>query len=358
LDSLFGILISQWLKILIKNKFSVSLSSMPTLLGITMFSFRNSFYALLDKKIEKQVIDGVEMKDPVFILGHWRSGTTFLHNILSLNSDFGFPRLYQVIHPNSFMYISKNYGDFIRGKKEKKRAMDNVQHHPMLPGEEEFALAAITQKSPIVGWVFPKNYEYYENYLCLQNIPAEDLTEWKTKYLNYLKKVTYVEKKQLILKSPTNTARIKFLLELFPDAKFIHIHRNPYNVFLSTKKLHGTAIAKTSLQKSYKYDVTERILSTYDKLYNCFLEDVKLLNKNNFVDISFEDLESDTFNTIKNIYDSIHLADFGKFKPALEKYIEENKDYKKNVYPGMEPALKEKIYDRWKKYFDYWGYSK
>ncbi len=358
MDSLYGILFSQWIKLLFNNKFSVPLNSLPEIFVITILSIRNSYYALSDRKIEKKIYaENGLIKDPVFILGHWRSGTTFLHNILSLDNSFSFPRIYHVIHPNSFIHLDRKFKKFIESRNAKKRSMDNVKNHPMLPGEEEFALAALTLKSPIVGWVFPKNFDYYEKYLCLEDIPQQDLDEWKTAYSNYLKKVTYLEKKQLILKSPANTARIKFLLDLYPNAKFINIHRNPFNVFLSTKKLHETAIAKTNLQKNYTYDVTERILNTYEKVYECFFDGKKLLNEENFVDISFEELEKDIFGTVKKIYDSINMGDFENIKPALEKFVEENKDYKKNKYPEMEETLKKKIYERWKKYFDYWGYG-
>ncbi len=357
MDSLYGILFSQWMKMLIKNNFNISFKALPQIIVITFFSIRNSFYAKTDKKIAEKIYSSTKLvKDPVFILGHWRSGTTFLHNILALDNNFAYPRIFQVIHPSTFIYLNKKFQNFIQSRATKKRRMDNVKHHPMSPGEEEFAMAAITLKSPIVGWVFPSKYEYYEKYLCLKDIPKADLKEWEIEYARYLKKVTYLEKKQLILKSPTNTARIKFLLKLYPNAKFIHIHRNPFNVFLSTKKLHQTAIAKTSFQK-ISYDINEKILNTYETLYKCFFDDKKLLDKNNFVDISFEDLETNTMETIKRIYETVDIGDFQNLKPALEKYLEENRNYKKNEYPPIEENLKKKIYDRWKKYFDYWGYK-
>jgi len=358
LDSLYGILFYHWMKLLAKHFFSISFKALPQVFVITFLSIRNSFYSRFDRKIEKESLKNIDLeKDPIFILGHWRSGTTFLHNLLSLDSNFAYPRIYQVIHPTAFLYINKKYINFIESKEAKKRTMDNVKHHPMLPGEEEFAMAAITLKSPIVGWVFPSKHEYYEKYLCLKNISEADLKEWKEEYAKYLKKVTYLEKKQLILKSPTNTARIKFLLELYPNAKFIHIHRNPFNVFLSTIKLHETAIAKTSFQNNFKYDKNERILNTYETLYKCFFDDKELLNENNFIDISFEDLETNTTETIKKIYETIDIGDFQNLKPALEKYLGENGNYKKNEYPPIEENLKKKIYNRWKKYFDYWGYK-
>jgi len=48
--------------------------------------------------------------------------------------------------------------------------------------------------------------------------------------------------KRLLLKSPVHTARIKLLLKLFPDAQFVYIHRNPYDVFRSAVNMAGMSI--------------------------------------------------------------------------------------------------------------------
>ena len=44
-----------------------------------------------------------EMPDPVFILGHWRSGTTLLHGLMAQDDQFAYPRIYQVSNPHSFL---------------------------------------------------------------------------------------------------------------------------------------------------------------------------------------------------------------------------------------------------------------
>ena len=42
--------------------------------------------------------------DPVFILGHWRSGTTFVHNVLSCDKHFGYNTTYQTVFPHLMMF--------------------------------------------------------------------------------------------------------------------------------------------------------------------------------------------------------------------------------------------------------------
>ena len=46
--------------------------------------------ALQDKRYEKLLANQPLEHDPVFILGHWRSGTTFVHNVFSCDKHFGY----------------------------------------------------------------------------------------------------------------------------------------------------------------------------------------------------------------------------------------------------------------------------
>ena len=50
---------------------------------------------LQDKRYEKLLANQPLEHDPVFILGHWRSGTTFMHNVFSCDKHFGYNTTYQ-----------------------------------------------------------------------------------------------------------------------------------------------------------------------------------------------------------------------------------------------------------------------
>ncbi len=354
MDSLFGITFSKLWELLKNNKFSISFDKIPFLFVLLIVSIRNSYFAMKDKKLQQH--DNFISKDPIFILGHWRSGTTFLHNLLIQDTQFNYPKIFEVIHPFVFLYLREKHIKNIEKQKVTNRPMDNVKNDPMSAGEEEFALAALTLKSPVVGWVFPKRYAYYEEYLDFKNIKKNELEEWKNVYINYLKKVNGKSTKRLILKSPTNTARIKILLEMFPNAKFINIHRNPFDVYKSTFKLHNTAIKSSSLQTNFKYDIHKRIITTYKRVYESYFNQVNLIPKENFIDVSFEDLENNPFKVIENIYSSLNIPDFDKMKPNLEKHLKSIGKYKKNNYTEIKEEYKKDIYNQWGKCFSEWNY--
>lgn len=356
MDSIFGITFVKLIKLLIDNKFNISIKKLPVVFILLLVSIRNSLFAMRTQKLFKKRANSID-NPPIFILGHWRSGTTFLHNLLIQDEQFIYPKILEVIHPNTFAFLEERYLDKIKDVSVKNRPMDNVKNDPMSAGEEEFAMAALTLKSPIVGWVFPKRYNYYEEYLSFENIPSDERKLWEKEYVHYLERINIDASKTLILKSPTNTARIKMILEMFPNAKFINIHRNPYDVYSSTQKLYNTAIKTANWQIGYKYNTHKRIINTYKKVYNSYFSQKDLIKKENFIEISFEELEKDTIGTIGKIYSKLNICNFNEMKPKLANYIESIGKYKKNKHPKLNEELTKEIYTEWEKYFKYWNYS-
>src|SRR6185436_8984100 len=117
-----------------------------------------------------------------------------------------------------------------------KRPMDNVEWTMKSPQEDEFALCILCGKSPCTAWIFPKQREHYDRYLTFRGVSDEEIKQWQDTLMWFLKKLTWKVQRPLILKSPPHTCRIKLLLQIFPDARFVHIHRDPYTVFSSSRK--------------------------------------------------------------------------------------------------------------------------
>ena len=118
-----------------------------------------------------------------------------------------------------------------------RRPMDNMAAGWARPQEDEFALCMMGQPSPYLTIAFPNRPPQFSEYLDLQNLPPRAVARWQRAYLGFLRRLTFKDPRRLILKSPPHTCRIKLLLELFPDARFVHIVRDPYVVFPSTVNL-------------------------------------------------------------------------------------------------------------------------
>ena len=97
--------------------------------------------------------------------------------------------------------------------------------------------------------------------------------------------------KQLLLKSPTNTSRIKQLLEIFPDAKIIHIYRNPYSVCLSTRKLYNDIFPLFSLQEPVSPEEAEEVqFQVYEQMYKKYFLEKEYIPEGNLIEIKYEDI--------------------------------------------------------------------
>ncbi|NOY59132.1 MAG: sulfotransferase, partial [Calditrichaeota bacterium] len=229
---LIGITFSEWKKLLAENNCRISPKYLPRLLPITMRSLMNSRENKKEvEAFEAQIRETRVEKAPVFILGHWRSGTTLLQNYFSLDKQFAYPNLFQVYNPNSFLHLEPIIAEKMANAPAEKRPMDNVRVTFDSPAEDEFALAILSRCSPLLAWVFPKRQEFYDRYLTMQDVSAEEFARWKNAFQLFVRKLTLKNKKQLILKSPPHTCRISLLLDMYPDAKFIHLYRNPFDVF-------------------------------------------------------------------------------------------------------------------------------
>ena len=304
-----------------------------------------------------QQIEQTEIKEaPLFILGHWRSGTTLLHRLMSLDPQFAYPNMFEVYNPWTFLTMEPVLEKQLQNLPPEKRPMDNMVMTYKDPAEDEFAISLLSSKSPILGWAFPKHEQYFDRYLTLHNLTEAERQEWKRFFVYFLKKLTLKYQKPLLLKSPHHTARVKTLLEIFPDAKFIHIHRNPYQIFRSTVNLYKNTVASLSLSKRNMEKDIEGIINRYRVMYDFFFEERKGIKPNHLIDIAFEELESDFEKEIGKIYSSLNLAGWDTYKPLLHNYLQKQPEYKKNKYPPIEKRWKEKINRYWERAFKEWGY--
>ena len=99
-----GMPISTWLRLLARNRFAISPLRLHWVVAITGFSLFNSLLRLVQESIYGRRAEATRLeRDPVFIVGHWRSGTTMLHEMLVLDPRHSYPTTYQCFAPNHFL---------------------------------------------------------------------------------------------------------------------------------------------------------------------------------------------------------------------------------------------------------------
>ena len=310
---------------------------------------------IFGKRIEAE---DLSKKQPIFILGHWRSGTTHLHYLFHRDPQFGTLSNYQ-----SFLYniamLSKSWLKVILSPlMPETRPQDNVKVNPDLPAEEEQPLSVMSTKSGFHTWNFPSNRSYFDKYNTFKGISATEKKEWQEAYQTVLKNISFFnDGKQLVLKNPHNTSRVKELLELYPDSKFIFIHRNPYDVFVSTRHLMFRAVRVSFLEFISHEAIEDMIFYFFTNTMKKYIAERDLIPKANLVEVSFDQMEADSGAQIERMYRELNLPGYAEAKPNFDEYLASVKNYKKNKFRHIRPEIQERINKEWKFAFDEWGYE-
>jgi omega-hydroxy-beta-dihydromenaquinone-9 sulfotransferase len=293
-------------------------------------------------------IAAVRVEAPIFVIGHWRSGTTHLHNLIAQDASLGYLSMYQAMVPGCSLVGGGWLRRLLARLVPAKRPMDNMVWPLDAPQEEEIPLAKVTPYSLYVRFLFPRKAPHlFRRYVLLQNASPRVVAEIKRKYYRLLQIATiHAGGRRLVLKNPVNTARVRLLLELFPDAKFIHICRSPYDVFASTGHMHGRMLPITTLQSLPGGSRKDAILALYEDMMRRYFAERALIPAGNLVEVRFEDLERDPVGQVRRIYDTLGLPGYAAMEPALKTYVASQRTYRKNALE-ISPADRASIEQRW-----------
>jgi omega-hydroxy-beta-dihydromenaquinone-9 sulfotransferase len=352
-----GLTLGRWLKLIGRNRFSVSPTRIPTAVAITGFSTINSILGLFQSAIYSRRIEETRIESaPLFIIGHWRSGTTLLHELLIRDKRHTFPTTCQCFAPDHFLLTEGLLTRWLNFVMPDKRPMDNMEAGWSRPQEDEFALVNLGVPSPYLSMAFPNHGEVYPEYLTLRDLSAGERDAWKAALVAFLKRLTFRTPKRIVLKSPPHTARIRTLLEMFPEARFIHIVRDPVTVFLSTVRTWQALNYVQGLHVPRNEDwLHEYVLGSFERMYASFEEDRALLGPERLFELRYEDLVEDPKARLRDAYEQLDLGDFATAEPAIDAYLEQTRDYRASQY-DIAPDLRAQIATRWGAYVRRYGY--
>lgn len=296
---------------------------------------------------------------PIFILGHWRSGTTNLHYLMSQDPQLGYITMFQMIAPDMLFIGERMIKPAFARLTPNKRPIDNLPLSMDGAQEEEFGLAALSPHSFYHCWFFPRRLEHYlQTYALFNTATPQVVEQWKLVYFTMLRKATlHMGGKRLLIKNPTNTGRIKQVLALFPDAKFVNIVRDPYRVFLSMRYMVTVNYQVSQLQTVTPAEIEEHVLRIYETVMQQYLRDRALIPPENLVEIRFEDLEQAPMAEVERVYARLGLPGFAEARPGFQAYIDSLRGYQKNPLKLSNDDIA-KVNERWGFAFDAWGYER
>jgi len=339
------------------------------------------------------------MPDPVFIVGYWRSGTTHLHNLLAQSPSFGYITPLATGLPWDVLGIVRVFEPLLQQALPSDRFVDNVAVTPTSPQEDSIPLATMGAASYYHGLYFPQQFEahfrrdvfqdggdyakqdakHYTKHLAQSHTDqhpksvnsvdssgdfasdrVNDFDRWQRLHRYFLRSVSIQQNhKPLLIKNPVYTGYIRHLRHLWPKAKFIHIYRNPYRVFPSTRHYFTRLLPELALQSYDAEAIAPRldplIFESYLHLMQGLQRDTADLPPEQWIELRFEDLQTNPLGELETLFMQLNLPDFAAARPHLESYLVGLGDYRQNQYT-INSEMIAAIEQHWLPYIRRWGY--
>jgi hypothetical protein len=344
------------------------LTRLKYLTSIFVYYFKFGFFEpfrLIERLLYRKKFAAVKFpRDPVFILGYYRSGTTHLQEVMLQDPQFGYINFYQCYFGAAFNLTEKIFKNLFQWILDLpfiafRHPAHNIPFKFYLPGEEDVSMVASAFRfASNWGQLYPKRFrEIFGKTVLFENCPPEVKDLFRNEMLDLFRRVTLANAgKPLLLKSPPQTARIRFILEMFPNAKFLFIRRNPHPVFKSNRKLWKT-FKIHQLQDFSDAEADEEIFWSFDKILEAYEDQKKLLKPNQLFELSYEEYMKDPMGHMLRIYETLELPGYAAAEPRFRDYLAKKHGQNIDRYTYSEEDLR-LVETRWAKWFKLWGYGR
>jgi len=278
---------------------------------------------------------------PIFIMGLQRSGTSILYKMLGSTNCFNVITAYHIIKYDELLHnhinnlednVKDKLSEFIRDQSQITRGIDQLKTTPDFPEEYGFLLSQKTKQSRL-----------NQNNVSL--------------FIELCKKIQFISdsKKLLLMKNPFDFSNFIYIRKMFPNAKFIFIHRNPMKTLNSQIKAMQNLLQNKSAYMAMLSQWYDKIFDSnirlryYRFVYssctpirvnsaikrianetNLFLENIDVLQKDEeYINVRYEDLCRDPQSIIEEIMKFLDIP------------LEPNLNYRDFIKPRKTVFLKE-----------------
>jgi omega-hydroxy-beta-dihydromenaquinone-9 sulfotransferase len=354
----FGMRFGALMKLFQRGRYSFTLNCIPdTLLLFLWVPWNSVLYWISEAKYKKQAEALPLDQPPVFVIGHWRTGTTFLHDLFSVDPNLAYPTTFECFFPHHFLLTERVLPKVMKRLLPKKRPQDDVPVGFDRPQEEEFGMMMLGEGTPYLTCAWPRLGPADTEYLDFDGVSEADRNKWADAYMWLYRRLALKHGKPLVMKTPANAARLKLLTELFPDARYVYLARNPLNVFPSTVKLWRALYSVQGLHNPPRLDpwLDDYVLDMFARLTEAYEEDRHLIPKDRLVELRYEDFIKDPVAAMRDIYRRLDIPNFEQAEGKMREFIAERAEHQVSRY-DMPAALKRKIAERLKPFIDRFGY--
>lgn len=283
------------------------------------------------RRARRRAASAPPMPDPVFIFGHWRSGTTLLANLMSFDEGYLFPTLVEVVSPHDFFpspleRLSRRWLPLLFPE---MRPMDGapVPMRGNFPQEDEMALAALGQPSFFNALYFPGDAQATAvREVFFDGLTAGEIARWRGAQEAFIRKLALLNPGRTpLIKNPAHAARLDLLRETYPQARFILLRRDRDEVTASMHRLFERLWPLLALQRHDPAAIPDLVGGIHDRMQASIDRDWPLLPEESRIEVGFADLVADPLGTVRRVQARLGRSVSHDHAGAIERYMAENR---------------------------------
>ena len=241
-----------------------------------------------------------EIREPLFIVGLPRSGTTVLHTLLASDPDHRVPLTWEVMTPSPPTHDNE--------KRRIQRAISSCncfnwlaptfrQVHPVgaeLPQECVSLMAPTFMSDQFDAMYYVPSYRAWFFRQDLR--PAY---EYHRRFLQHLQ--VRQNARRWVLKAPTHMFALPSLLDVYPDALFVQTHRAPLDAMASVSSLI-TILRRVFSDAVDPLTVCREAIDYWSKTLAKFLQERAVLAEHRICDVDYVEIHRDPLAVVRRIY--------------------------------------------------------
>ncbi|TWU31317.1 sulfotransferase family protein [Novipirellula artificiosorum] len=326
-----------WLSIVRQTKGQPLLwQSRIVIAAILCISAFNSVLGWIQRLVYSRRIKHCKPKSPLFVLGHWRSATTVLQQILSADPQFGFASSYACFCPHHFLLTERMFADDFNALAPTTRVIDDLVLDASGPQEDEFALLGLGAPSPYRLLATPSNGFDLVSQLRSAEMSASQESDFIEKLQWFLKALTVRCPQRLVLKSPAHTMRWRTLLRMYPNAQFVVITRERDATIASAVTMWSKLLNHTSLtvvdHDELQRNLWRRSCDSFDAFSKSIQKARQSLPASQLHVIDFDEMLYDPVGQLQHLYAAFDLGPFRIHDPATARLLSQIKRHQPQLH--------------------------
>ena len=276
--------------------------------------------------------------DPIVIIGHWRSGTTFLHQLLACDPTVATARNNLTVAPQVALLLKPWIAPLLKAWMTRVRPIDAVPWGPDDPQEDELGLARLTFDTNMGGMAFPRDY--------LANFRRHVLLTTKAYERQWLQfcRLTWLHdgagKTHWLIKNSVHTARVSLVLRHFPRARFVLLRRSPVDSIRSLVQVKQRLAELVGLQPAPDgITQVEETVAAHQQLLEAFEASRAAIPPEQLLELDYDDLVATPLAAVQRIYDHFDCPGWDRAQAGIEARLNQARSYRAD--PVQLPAAAE-----------------